>query len=43
MLNADCALRWYLDHVEEMAIPHLPASTNLTILELGQAIPLRLP
>src|SRR5271165_1312705 len=35
MLNPDCALRWYLDHVEEMAFPHLPASTNLTILELG--------
>lgn len=35
MLNPDCALRWYLDHVEEMGVPHLPASTNLTILELG--------
>jgi SAM-dependent methyltransferase len=35
MLNPDSALRWYLDHVEEMAVPHLSTSTNLTILELG--------
>jgi len=35
MLNPDNALRWYLDHVETMAIPHLAAATNLTLLELG--------
>jgi SAM-dependent methyltransferase len=35
MMNPDSALRWYLDHVEEWALPHLSNSTNLSILELG--------
>lgn len=35
MLDPDTAIRWYCDHVEEMAAPHLPTSTNLIILELG--------
>ncbi len=35
MRDPDKALRWYLDHVEEMAVPQLAVSTDLTILELG--------